>query len=68
MTENNDQLLYAISVIKLLKGNVFKNDANVWDNLIQYKPALKKYFSSIGIELIVHEDDGYAFSQAKRIW
>lgn len=65
MTENNNQLPYAISVIKLLKGNVFKNDADVWDNIIQYKPALKNYFSSIGIELFIHEDDGYAFLRQK---
>lgn len=61
MTENNNLLPYAISVIKLLKGNVFKMDVDVWDNIIQYKPALKNYFSNIGLELFVHEDDGYAF-------
>ncbi|WP_407282733.1 DUF4194 domain-containing protein [Methanolobus sp. WCC1] len=66
MTETNNYLPYAISIIKLLKGNVFKNDAIVWDNLIQYKPALKNYFSSIGIELFVHEDDGYAFLRQKK--
>jgi hypothetical protein len=65
MTDNNDHLPYAISVIKLFKGNVFKNDADVWDNIIQHETALKNYFSKIDIELFVHKDDGYAFLKQK---
>ncbi|WP_406657486.1 DUF4194 domain-containing protein [Methanolobus sp. ZRKC2] len=61
MIENNRQLPYAISVIKLLKGNVFKDDEVTWENIVQHKPVLKEYFANIGIELIIHEDDGYAF-------
>jgi len=40
MTENAPYLPYAAAVIKLLKGNVFKNDDDTWDNIIQYKQAL----------------------------
>lgn len=65
MSENDDHLPYAISIIKLLKGNVFKNDTEVWDNLIQYKAAVKNYFSKIGIELFINEGDGYAFLKQK---
>lgn len=61
MTENNEILPYAAVVIKLLKGNVFKNDTQTWNDLIQYEPAIKQYFSNIGITLLVNENDGYAF-------
>lgn len=61
MIEDNDILPYAAVVIKLLKGNVFKNDTDIWNNLIQYQPAITEYFSRIGIDLFVNENDGYAF-------
>lgn len=61
MTENNEILPYAAVVIKLLKGNVFTNDTQTWNDLIQYEPAIKQYFSNIGITLLVNENDGYAF-------
>jgi hypothetical protein len=65
MTENAPYLPYAAAVIKLLKGNVFKTDADTWDIVIQYKQALKNHFSSIGLELFIHENDGYAFLRQK---
>ena len=65
MIEDNDILPYAAVVIKLLKGNVFKNDTDIWNNLIQYQPAITEYFSRIGIDLFVNENDGYAFLKQK---
>jgi len=65
MTENDDLLPYAAQVIKLLKGNVFKDDANIWNGLIQYQPAITRHFSSIGVDLFVNENDGYAFLKEK---
>jgi hypothetical protein len=65
MTENNDLLPYAAVVLKLFKGNVFKNDTEIWNGLIQYQPAIARFFSSIGIDLFVNENDGYAFLKQK---
>jgi hypothetical protein len=65
MTGNDEILPYAAVVIKLLKGNVFKNDTQTWNDLIQYEPAIKQYFSNIGINLFVNENDGYAFLNQK---
>jgi hypothetical protein len=58
----NDEILpYAAVLIKLLKGNVFKEDTEVWNSLIQYQQAIKKYFSGIGVDVFINEYDGYAF-------
>ncbi|SDF93540.1 protein of unknown function [Methanolobus vulcani] len=65
MTENDTYLPYAAVLIKLLKGNLFDSDVQTWNNLIQYKQAIQNYFSSIGLELFVHENDGYAFLRQK---
>ncbi len=65
MIDDNDILPYAAAVIKLLKGNIFKNDTDIWNYLIQYQPAITEYFSRIGIDLFVNENDGYAFLKQK---
>ena len=51
---------YSKSVVKLLKGTVNRND-NVWEDLLFYRKEIAEYISLIGLELIVREEDGYAF-------
>ncbi|WP_094227778.1 DUF4194 domain-containing protein [Methanolobus psychrotolerans] len=65
MTDNDDLLPYSAVVIKLLKGNLFKDDIETWNSLIQYQQGIKKHFSSIGVEVFINEADGYAFLTQK---
>lgn len=66
MTENDEILPYAAVVIKLLQGNIYNDDRKSWDCLIQYQPDIKQYFAVIGIEVFIHENDGYAFLKQRK--
>jgi hypothetical protein len=66
MTENNEILPYAAVVIRLLQGNIYNDDRESWDCLIQYQSDIKQHFAGIGIDVFIHENDGYAFLKQKK--
>lgn len=51
---------YSKAVVRLLKGTVNKKD-NVWNDVILYKKEIAEYINVIGLDLVIQEDDGYAF-------
>lgn len=51
---------YSKAIVKLLKGTVEKKD-KVWTETLHYRNEIQDYISQIGLELIIKEDDGYAF-------
>lgn len=51
---------YSLAVVRLLKGTVNSSDI-VWDDVLLYRIAIQKYVNVIGLELIIKENDGYAF-------
>ncbi len=55
-----EQKEYAAIIIQLLKGSIYFNDP-CWRELLIHQKAVKEYFSQIGISLILHESDGYAY-------
>lgn len=51
---------YSKAIVRLLKGTVNKKD-NVWSDVILYKKQIADYINVIGLELVIQEEDGYAF-------
>lgn len=51
---------YAKAIVKLLRGTVENTDA-VWTNVLNYRDEIQDYINQIGLELILKEDDGYAY-------
>jgi hypothetical protein len=48
--------------IRLLQDAVYCDDAELWAMLLRYRsPHLENYFQEIGLELVVHEEDGFAY-------
>ena len=62
---DNETLPYALAVIKLLQGVVNNDDKTAWNCLIQYQQEIKLFFSGIGIEVFVQENEGFAFLRQK---
>ena len=56
---------YSLSLIALLKGIVYNHQKEIWENLLQYEPDVKKYFQPIGVELFLDKSEGYAFLKQK---
>jgi hypothetical protein len=47
--------------VRLLQDAVYSEDANLWSALLRYQAHIEAYFRDIGLELVVHEDDGFAY-------
>jgi hypothetical protein len=59
-------LEYSLSLISLLKGIVFNHQRETWDNLLQYEPDVKKYFSAVGLDVYIDKSEGYAYLSQKQ--
>ena len=57
---------YSKAIVKLLKGTVESKD-NVWKDILNYQVEIQNYLSQIGLELILKENDGYAFLKQFKI-
>lgn len=51
---------YSKAIVKLLKGAVDKKDG-VWDDILNYQTEIQEYINTLGLHLILKEDDGFAF-------
>lgn len=51
---------YSKAIVKLLKGTVDKKDG-VWDDILNYQIEIQEYIDTLGLLLILKEDDGFAF-------
>lgn len=54
---------YSLSLITLLKGILYNHQKAAWDNLLQYEPEVKKYFTAIGLDVYIDKSEGYAYLQ-----
>jgi hypothetical protein len=56
---------YSLSVITLLKGILYSHQKDAWENLLRYEPDVKKYFSTIALDVYIDKSEGYAYLQQK---
>jgi hypothetical protein len=47
--------------VRLLQDAVYSEDAELWAALVRYQQHIENYFQEIGLELVVHEQDGFAY-------
>jgi Domain of unknown function (DUF4194) len=52
---------YAPVVLKLLQNPLFSDDAAAWNLLLTYLTPVQEYFARTGLEVRVHEEDGFAY-------
>lgn len=52
---------FAPAVIRLLQGPLYSDDTTPWKSLLQYNEQARLYCAQIGLELQLHEEDGYAY-------
>lgn len=56
---------YSLSLIALLKGVLYAQQKDAWENLLQYEPEVKKYFAAMGLELYLDKSEAYAYLRQK---
>lgn len=52
---------YAPLLIKLLQGIVYDDDKTTWNDIIAFQQQIRNYFAVMGIELILSEQEGFAY-------
>lgn len=56
----------SLLVITLLKGVIYQeNDARTWNSLIKLQAKVRENVSSLGLELVLDEPEGYAFLRTR---
>jgi len=54
-------LPYTSVFIKLLRGPLDYTDKTTWEKLLLHKAELPAFLQQLGLRLILHEEDGYAY-------
>lgn len=52
---------YSYIIIKLLQDVIYNDESKTWSELLTFKRQIIDYFSKIGIDCIIVENDGYAY-------
>jgi len=47
--------------VRLLQDAVYAEDSDLWAAMLRYRPHIENYFLEMGLELVVHEEDGFAY-------
>lgn len=67
MAEQQNGNAFSIVMINLFKGVLYAEDDPVlWQNLISFQARVRDYAKEIGLELVIYEDEGFAWLQTKR--
>jgi hypothetical protein len=52
---------HAAVMLRLLQGAIEFDDTSTWRQLLHYEKAIRHDFARLGLELVLHEADGYGF-------
>jgi hypothetical protein len=52
---------YAPLLIKLLQSIVYDDDKTNWNDILAFQQQIRNYFAMMGIELILNEQEGFAY-------
>jgi hypothetical protein len=47
--------------VRLLQDAIYSDEAELWAALLRYRQHIENYFQEIGLNLVVHEEDGFAY-------
>jgi hypothetical protein len=62
MTLNQPKSFPSAAVkIRLLQDALYSDDTELWTTLLRYRQQVENYFQEIGLQLVIHEEDGFAY-------
>jgi hypothetical protein len=47
--------------VRLLQDAIYAEDGELWTALLRHRGHIETYFGEIGLDLVVHEEDGFAY-------
>lgn len=54
-------LPYAKAIVQLLRGPVYSDDQDHWNQVLKYQVEITQHFSGLGLDTVIQKEDGYAF-------
>ncbi len=66
MMDKNSILPYAPVIIRLLQGVVYDDNRELWNALTDCQVQIKEYFDIIGVDVLIHESEGFAFLKQRQ--
>lgn len=66
MTATSDQHAVASAIIRLMQGVVYREtDQDAWDTIDRAGAGVRDHFATIGVDVVVDDDEGYAFLRSR---
>lgn len=65
--KQEQNVVFSSVLIKLLQGFIVSDEKKYWESLLVYQDAVRDYFSTLGLQLHLSTDDGYAFLKQGRL-
>lgn len=63
---SKDEPNLSVAVTQLMKGVVYRDTHEVaWRHLLQLQPQVRDYVGVIGLTVVVHEDEGFAYLRSR---
>jgi hypothetical protein len=63
---SGDEPNLSVAVAQLMKGVVYRDSHEItWRYLLQLQPQVRDYVGVIGLTVVVHEDEGFAFLRSR---
>lgn len=54
-------LPYAKAVVQLLRGPVYSDDQDYWNQILKYQVEITQHFNGLGLDTVIQKEDGFAF-------
>lgn len=54
---------YSKAIVKLLKSPIERKNESLWNDVLNYQEEIQNYIATMGLELIVKKDEGFAFAK-----
>jgi hypothetical protein len=61
MSSTDTNISFGPAAVHLLRGVLYRDRADVWEQLLRYRGRLEEYFDVLGLNLFVDEAEGYAY-------
>src|SRR5947207_2785199 len=47
--------------VRLLQDAIYSEDDELWQIVLRYRQHLQDYFRELGLDLVIHDEDGFAY-------
>jgi hypothetical protein len=61
MSKDKRAIEYSLALKGLIQGAIYREDVTAWNQVITYTGAIRSFFEKLGLDVLVDEQEGFAF-------